>query len=157
MYWTWYGTDVVMWHLSATSHSSFANASEFGPHPVVATTFSCLHLLLPSDVATTYPRGSFQCGSHCSTRTYIWNGRTSYIFPFIWKRRAITHHTPCNSTNLTYGIQCQPYQTIYRRNKATTLRSPQQTPQIRQLTSPSTYQNIFSLIITPLMTSHSFH
>ena len=75
-------------HPSATTHQSFANSSAFGPHPVVATTYSCLHLLLPSDAATTsasflyepnyatlhktpYPRGSFQRGSHCSTCTDI--------------------------------------------------------------------------------------
>ena len=65
-------------HLSATSHPSFA----------VATTYSCLHLLLPSDALTTsatflhelndttlhkrpYPRGSFQCGRHFSMCTHI--------------------------------------------------------------------------------------
>ena len=48
---------------------------------------------------TPYTRGSFQCGSHCSKCTHIWNGRTSYIFPFIGERRPITHQVPCNSKN----------------------------------------------------------
>ena len=68
-------------------------------------------------------------------------------------RRPITHHIVSNSKNLIYRIQCKPCQTICRRNKATTQRSPQQTAQTRQLTSPPTYEKISSLIITPLMTS----
>ena len=60
-------------------------------------------------------------------------------------------------TLAVYGIQCEPYQMIYRRMKVTTQRSPQQTPQTRQLTSSPRYQKISSLIITPLMTSQSFH
>ena len=103
------------------------------------------------------PEALFNGGSHCSRCTDIWNGLTSYIFPFIGERRTITHHVTCNSENLIYGIQCAPYQTIYRRNKSTTQRSPQQTPQTRQLTSPPTYQKISSLIFIPLMTSQSFH
>ena len=77
--------------------------------------------------------------------------------PFHRLRISITHHIVSNSKTLIYRIQCKPCQTICRRNKATTQRSPQQTTQTRQLTSPPTYQNISLLIITPLMTSPSFH
>ena len=53
-------------------------------HPIVATAYSSLHLLLLSDAATRQPSlnntplwGFFQCGSNFSTCTYISNGLTS--------------------------------------------------------------------------------
>ena len=39
--------------LSAPSHALLTKTSAFQPHPIVATTYSSQHLLLPSDGATT--------------------------------------------------------------------------------------------------------
>ena len=160
-------------HLSATSDPSFANLSAFGAHPVFATTYSCLHLVLPSNAATSatflYERN--YATLHKNTIPPMLFSMQQPLFyvhrhiklanflhiPFHRLRRSITHHIICNSKTLIYRIQCTPCQTIRSRNKATTQRSPQQTTQTRQLTSPPTYQNISSLIITPLMTSQSFH
>ena len=93
---------------------------DFIQPPFVATTYSSLHLLFPSDAATTSPTflyelnyatlhnttllGSFQCGSYCSTCAYISNGRTSYTFHSTGETRPITYHITCNSKNVIYMI-----------------------------------------------------
>ena len=92
---------------------------------------------------------------HCPSYNCDWQAIPITLF-----MPPCTHQT-CHFFQLS--SQTQPnllnrrYQTIYRRNKATTQRWPQQTPQTRQFTSLPTYQNISSQITTPLMTSHSFH
>jgi len=57
-----------------------------------------------------------------------------------------THQT-CHlfqfSSQTPPNLLSRRYQTIYRRMKATTQKSPQQTPQTRQLTSLPTYQKMF--------------
>ena len=53
--------------------------------------------------------GTFRCGSKhgCLTCPFIENGRTSYTFTNTGETRQIKHHITCNSTNLTYMIECK--------------------------------------------------
>ena len=89
---------------------------------VSTTYYSILHLLLPSDAATTslaflyklnyatllkttYLRAdSFQCGSYCSTCTFISKVFTSYTFHSTDETRSLTHHITCNFKNLIWTI-----------------------------------------------------
>ena len=53
--------------------------------------FSLRTLNLSPSQNNTPSRGSFQCGSHCSTCTYISNGLASYTFQSTGETRTITH------------------------------------------------------------------
>ena len=55
------------------------------------------------------PAGTFRCDSKhgCLTCPFIENARTSYTFTNTGERRQIRHHITCNSTNLTYMIECK--------------------------------------------------
>ena len=53
------------------------------------------------------PAGTFRCNSRhgCLTCPYINHGKTSYTFTNTGE--TIKHHITCDSTNLTYMIQCK--------------------------------------------------
>ena len=53
--------------------------------------------------------GTFRCNSThgCLTCPYIDNARTSYTFSNPGETRQIKQHITCNSTNLTYMIECK--------------------------------------------------
>lgn len=105
-----------------------------------------------------YPRGSFQCGSHCSTYTYISHGLPS--FPI--------HYTPQAKQDLLATTLPATLKALFTRNNIHAVTNKKEenlddykkiasTNTADQLTSPPTYpnlswyQNIFSLIITPLI------
>ena len=55
------------------------------------------------------PAGIFRCNSRhgCLTGPYINRGKTSYTFANTGETTQIKHHITCDSTNLTYLIQCK--------------------------------------------------
>ena len=64
--------------------------------------------------------GTFRCNSThgCLTCPYIDDARTSYTFSNTGETRQIKQHITCNSTNLTYMIECKKCKkTVYRGNQ----------------------------------------
>ena len=55
------------------------------------------------------PAGTFRCNSRhgCLTSPYITHEKTSYTFTNTGEKRQIKHYITCDSTNLTYMIQCK--------------------------------------------------
>ena len=55
------------------------------------------------------PAGTFRCNSRhgCLTCPYISHGKSSYTFTNTEETRQIKNHYTCDSTNLTYMIQCK--------------------------------------------------
>ena len=97
-------------------------SSPFKPYPIVATTYSSLHLLLPFDAATTSPTFLYELNyatlhktTHPQRFFSMWHSlfyvhlqiqqTTSYKFRSSGETRAITHHITCNSKSFIYTIQ----------------------------------------------------
>ena len=164
--------------LSALSHSSFANASACYPHTIVATTYSILHLLLTCNAARTsatflyelnypilyktayLPEALFNAAAiDPMMLTYLSNGPGSYTFHYT-KRRAI--NVTFISKNL--AVVRTPSQAKPEKqkddSKIASKNSQEElglkTTWQAQLEHIQTNQNISALIITPLMTYHSF-
>ena len=71
------------------------------------------------------PAGTFRCNSRHGylTSPYINHGKTSYTFTNTGETRQIKHHiTNCDSTNLTYMIQCKRCKKQYIGETKRTLR-----------------------------------
>ena len=68
------------------------------------------------------PAGTFCCNSRhgCLTCPYINHGKTSYTFTNTGE--TIKHHITCDSTNLTYMIQCKRCKNQYMGKTKRTLR-----------------------------------
>ena len=165
--------------LSALSHSSFAKASACYPHTIVATTYSILHLLLPSNAATTsatflyelnypilykttyLPEALFNAAAiDPMMLTYLSNGPGFYTFHYT-KRRPI--NVTFISKNLvvvrtpSQATQEKHYDDSKTASKNTQEELGLKTTWQAQPEHIQTNQNISALIMTPLMTSLSFH
>ena len=70
------------------------------------------------------PAGTFRCNSRhgCLTCPYINHGKSSYTFTNTEETRQIKNHITCDSTNLTYMIQCKRCKKQYMGKTKRTLR-----------------------------------
>ena len=70
------------------------------------------------------PPGSFSCNSRhgCLTCPHIEDGKKSYTFTSTGETRKIKQHITCNSTNLTYMIECKKCKKQYIGETKRTLR-----------------------------------
>ena len=70
------------------------------------------------------PAGTFCCNSRhgCLTCPYINHGKSSYTFTNTGETRQIKNHITCDSTNLTYMIQCKRCKKQYMGKTKRTLR-----------------------------------
>ena len=92
--------------------------------------------------------------------SYLW-APASYTFHSTGETRPITHHITCNSKNLIYMIKCRSCHKQYigetkrLKDRFNEHRRPVDEP--TNIFKPTTVSEHFLTIITPLMTSQSFH
>ena len=135
--------------LSAPSHPLLTKTSAFQPHPIVATTYSSLHLLLPSDAATTSATFLFELN-------YATNHKTTYFLEALFNAAAILLRAPKYPTGLLQLWKLYLHDSLqmlsqsnYRRIKKTTKKNCFNERR-RPFDKPT---NVFK----PTMTCHSFH
>ena len=92
--------------LSAPSHPLLTKTSAFQPHPIVATTYSSLHLLLPSDAATASATFLFKLNYATNHKTTYSPKLFSMRHPFFYVRLNI-QLAYCSSENFIYMIHCK--------------------------------------------------
>ena len=80
--------------------------------------------------------GTFRCNSThgCLTCPYIDDARTSYTFSNAGETRQIKQHITCNSTNLTYMIECKKCKKQYIGETKRTIQLHSSSPYTLQLT-----------------------
>ena len=127
--------------LSAPSHPLLTKTSAFQPHPIVATTYSSLHLLLPSDAATTSATFLFELN-------YATNHKTTYSPEALFNAASILLRAPKYPTGLLQLWKLYLHNSLqmlsqskYRRIKKTTKKIAL-TNAADHLTSPPTYSNL---------------
>ena len=92
------------------------------------------------------PAGTFRYNSRhgCLTCPYINHGKTSYTFTNTGETRQIKHQITCDSTNLTYMIQCKSCKKQYIGETNRTLR--ERFKELRQATSNPLHANAIAAV-----------
>ena len=134
--------------LSAPSHALLTKTSAFQPHPIAATTYSSLHLLLPSDAATT-------SATFLLELNYATNHKTTYSLEALFNAASILLRAPKYPTGLLQLWKLYLHDSLQMLSQSNRGESKRRLKDCfnerhRPFDKPT---NVFK----PTMTCHSFH